>query len=249
MTRNNCHIRFPFEIMNHLNPLFREYQLPIKLFWKNAIIVLLVIFSVTAFGQNHFIGLKGGMSWTKIIMDKSLVDNKFRTGFSSGLTYSYRFLDNVTLGIDLLYAQKGFKNEIVFTNQHGNLIGTKGFVEFNYNYLSFPIKVGYIIGNTIEGFINLGIVPSFLMNAETKIPTPDDNYTIDNTDEVTKFDFAGIIEIGGNYKINDRFLLFASFDYQGSFTTITNNDYFPKSKLKHHGMTLSLGLKYALRKQ
>lgn len=215
---------------------------------KRAIIVVVLISSINAIGQNHFLGLKGGISWTNINSDNFLNDNKYRTGFSSGLTYNYRFAENFNIGAELLYDQKGFKNEIVFTDEEGNQIGEKGVSEFKYNYISFPIKVGFILGNRIAGFINLGIVPSFLINAETIIPTPDDNIIIDNTDDVTKFDFAGLFEIGGTYKFNDRFLLLASIDYQGSFTTISNRDLFPNSNLKHYGMTLSFGLKYALQK-
>ena len=90
-----------------------------------------------------------------------------------------------------------------------------------------------------------------LINAETIIPTFEniDGETFDVTDKVKKIDFGGLIEIGGSYKFKERFLLFTSFAYQQSFTTITNEDYFSNGKAKHYGMTLSIGLKYALKKE
>lgn len=67
--------------------------------------------------------------------------------------------------------------------------------------------------------------------------------------QVTKFDFAGFAEIGGGYKFKNRFWVFTSFAYQYSLTTITNSKYFANSKIKHNGITLKIGLKYALTKE
>ena len=69
------------------------------------------------------------------------------------------------------------------------------------------------------------------------------------TDRVTKFDFGGLIEIGGNFKFNDRLFLLTSLTYQHSFTTLTNPDYFADDKITLYGVTLSIGLKYALAKE
>ena len=165
------------------------------------------------------------------------------------MTYEYQLKKHFTIGVDLLYSQKGFTNDIIFTDENGNPIGEKGRSDFNYDYLSFPLKGGFIIGNRISGFVNLGIVPSFLIDAKTIVPTFDGNETFDVTDIVTKFDFGGLIEIGGNCKFNHRLFLFTSFTYQHSFTTLTNSDYFADDKIKLYGMTLSIGLKYALKKE
>ena len=73
--------------------------------------------------------------------------------------------------------------------------------------------------------------------------------TIDVTDQVKRIEIGGLIEIGGSYKIKDELLIFTSFAYQSGFTTITNPDYFSDSKVRHYGMTLSIGLKYALKKE
>ena len=215
---------------------------------RKIITLLIVLFTVPVFGQNHFIGLKGGINWTNVISDNFLSDNDYRNGFIGGLTYEYEFKKKFHLGLDLVYAQKGFKNDVIFTDETGNPIGEKATSNFNYDYLSLPIKGGFSLGNNFAGFLNLGIVPSLLINAETIIPTFEniDGETFDVTKNVTKFDFGGLIEIGGSYEFKERFLLFTSFAYQQSFTTITNEDYFPNGKAKHYGMTLLLGLKYAL---
>ncbi len=219
---------------------------------KIIITILTIVFSIPVFGQNHFFGLKGGMSWTNVNSTNFISNNDNRTGFNGGLTYEYHLNTKFNLGMDLLYVQKGFTNDIVFTDDTGNPTGEKATSEFNYDYLSFPIKGGLVIGDRISGFINLGLVPSVLIDAKTIEPAIEgimDKTTYDVTDKVTGFDLGGLIEIGGNYKLKERFLIFTSVAFQHSFTGITNENYFSNGKARHYGMTLSIGLKYALKKE
>ncbi len=202
---------------------------------KSTIIILLLISPISVYGQNHFIGLKGGINWTNINSTDFLSNNDNRTGFNGGVTYELRLKKNFNFGVDLLYTQKGFTNDIIFTNETGNPTGEKATIVFNYDYLTIPVKGGFLIGKRISGFVNLGIVPSLLIDAKTITPAFDniiEEETFDVTNRVTKFDFGGMIEIGGNYKFKKRFLLYTSYAYQHSFTTITNSDYFAIGKSK-----------------
>lgn len=216
---------------------------------RKIITLLTIVFSIPVFGQNHFVGLKGGMNWTNANTSNFISSNDNRTGYHGGLTYEYRLSNHFSGGIDFLYIQKGFTNEVIFTDELGIPTGEKIIDKFNYDYLSFPIKGGFFIGDRITGFVNLGLVPSILISAKLILPGIEgliNDKTIDMTDKVTKFDFGGLIEIGGSYKLYDRFLIFSSIGYQQSFTTITNSDYFSDSKIKHNGITLSIGIKYSL---
>ena len=219
---------------------------------RKIITVLIIVFSIPVFGQNHVIGLMSGMNWTNVNSSNFITNNENRTGFNGGLTYEYKLNNKYSLGMDLLYFQKGFASDIIFRDDTGNPTGEKATLVFNYDYLSFPIKGGFFIGNKISGFISLGLVPSILINAKTTEPKIEgfiNEKTTDVTDRVTKFDFGGLLEIGTNYKFGDKFLIFTSFAYQQSFTTITNADYFSDSKIKHYGMTISIGLKYIFRNE
>lgn len=120
------------------------------------------------------------------------------------------------MDIDILYFQKGYTNNIIFTEITGNPTGENATTVFNYDYLSFPIKGGFFIGDKISGFVNLGLVPSLLIDAKTIEPAIEgfiDEKTFDITKKATKFDFGGMIDIGGSYKFQERFLLFISFAY------------------------------------
>lgn len=44
-------------------------------------------------------------------------------------------------------------------------------------------------------------------------------------------------------------MLFTSFSYQQSLTSITNSDYFEDSDIRHSGMSLTIGVKCALTKE
>jgi hypothetical protein len=157
-------------------------------------------------------------------------------------------------GADLIYNQRGFKDDIIFYDIEGNTTGEKYTLKYDYNYLSVPLKLGLTFGEKLCGFTNFGVIPSLLVKANTISPTFDSNAqrigdeTIDVTDRASKFDFAGLIEIGAAYRINERYVFAASFSYQRSLTTLTNADYFANSTIKMHGMALNLGVKYALAK-
>lgn len=219
---------------------------------KKILTVLTIVISITAFGQNHFIGLKGGINYTNVKSTNFTNSDGNRTGFHSGLTYEYPLNKRFNLGIDFLYFQKGFTNDIVFIDQSGNTAGESVIIEFNYDYLSLPLKGGIEFGEKFSGFANLGIVPSVLVDAKTITPNIE-GFTEETphkmTDAVTKFDLGGLVEIGANYNITTDFLLSAAIGYQHSFTSITNDDYYENAEARHYGLAFSIGLKHKLKQE
>jgi hypothetical protein len=222
---------------------------------RNIILFFLTITTITVRGQNHLLGVKGGANWTEVTATNFSNDRNFGTGLAIGLTYDYLFKKHFSAGADIIYNQRGFTNDIIFTDDLGNPTGRKEIIKFYYDYITMPLKVGFNYGKTVYGFANLGLTPSILVDAKTITPTYDYNGTVitgetsNITNEVNRFDIGGLVEIGGGYKFKGRYWLFSSFSYQHSFTTITNSDYFANSKLRHYGMTLNLGLKCALTKE
>ena len=214
-----------------------------------SILAFFIVFSsIPAFGQYQCIGLKGGINLTNVINDDIFSHSEFRTGFAGGFTYDYTFESKFTLGLELVYTQKGFTESLIFTDEQGTPTGAEAIYRFNYDYISIPIKGGFSFGDKFEGIINLGVVPSMLFNAEEISPAiltiPES--TFNASDRATKFDLGALIEIGGSYKVNDQFSLFMTAAYQHSFISVTNDNYYANWKTRHHGMTVSLGVKYAL---
>ncbi len=234
---------------------------------KNIFFSTLFLFSLSLLGQNNQIGIKGGLNMTNVTTKNFLNDNIDRTGYSCGLTYEHLFKKGTlsakghpgnssqAFGLDIIYTQRGFENDIIFTDNYGNPTGIKRRSFYNYDYISIPIKVGFNIGNKLYFFTNIGACPSILIKATTETPSVDamgnvtGTATFDVTANVSKFDFAAFAEMGIGFKFKDRLWLFSSFTYQRSFTTISNTNYFAGSKILHYGKTISIGLKYSLKKE
>ncbi len=207
-----------------------------------------------ATGQNHFLGIKGGESWTSNAMDNYKSGYGTISGLSGGFTYEYLIDKHFSLGADLIYDQRGFNLRDTLLNYSGNpnLRDQINKVDYLFNYISVPIKTGFNVGDNLYGFISLGLCPSILVDAKTKTRM----FNLDGTsigsergdvfEQMSKFDFAGIFEIGGGYKFKHRCWLFTSFSYQYGIFTYYSPTYLTNGENRHKGTTLSLGLKYGL---
>ena len=213
------------------------------------IVVVLVLVTIEVAGQNHLVGITGSVNWTNITSSNFLSQTDPRRGVSGGITYEYFLKKSISVGTEVVYIERGFIDD--FETPAGVVITS----EFNYDYLSIPVKTGFTkfsAGGNMLGFAKAGLVPSFLINAKTTTPAFDMNgeiigaETTDITSRVSAFDLAGLVEIGGGYKVIDRLWLTASFVYQHSLTSITNTEYFANSEIRHNGMILSMGLKWAI---
>lgn len=203
-------------------------------------------------GQNHFIGIKGGENRTSNAMGNYKFES--RSGLAAGLTYEYFIDKHFSLGADLIYDQRGFNFRDTILNYSGNpdLTDQINKVDYRFNYISVPIKTGFNVGENLYGFVSLGLCPSLLIDATTKNHT----FNLDGTfigsekgevfEQMSKFDFTGIFEIGGGYKFKQRYWLFTSFSYQYGIFTFYSPTYSTNGENRHRGTTLSLGLKYGL---
>lgn len=221
---------------------------------KNELLIIVIIISLKVAGQTPLIGLKGGVNFPNITASNFITQSDPRKGLTAGLTYELLFEKDFSIGADLIYNQRGFTNDFVIFDDLGNPSDEKYKSKFNYDYISLPIKAGFNTGTKLYGFTNIGVIPSLLVDARSTLPTFDSdavftgNKTFDVTELVSKFDFAGLLELGGGYKFKGRYWLFTAFSYQVSFTTISNSEYFTNSKIRNNGMALTIGLKYALSK-
>lgn len=223
---------------------------------KKITVLILIILSLKVAGQNNNVGIVGGINLTNVTVKPIAypLPTGNRIGFTGGLTYEHLFKNNFSIGADVIYIQRGFTNKIFLTDASGNVLGDAT-IKFGYDYISIPIKAGFTFGKKVFGFVKAGVLPSYLVSAKTIAPTFDASgkvngtENVDETKIVTKFDIAGIAEIGGGIKVKEKAWLFLSFAGQYSFTTITNKQYFGTGTIiKHYGMSLSIGLKYNITK-
>lgn len=215
---------------------------------RRVLLLILMISTGYVFGQNHLVGIKSGINVTNV-HSNYMSEQQFRPGFVGGITYEYQLSKKFNIGLDLIYAQTGYRYDMVYSDEFGNIIGEGVTSDYNNNYLSIPLKAGFSIGDSFYGFVNLGFVPSLLINAKITVPTIDnlEGETFNNTESQAKFGLASIIELGAGYKFNGKYVLCTSFGYQYSFTTMAKSGIKRNIINRLYGMTFSIGVKYNLR--
>ena len=193
---------------------------------KRLVLTLSILFSVSAFAQNHFIGVKGGLN-----MNNAAAPNYDGTGsqvgYAGGLSYSYQFAKHHVLEVEVIYIQKNFLTQIAFLDAFGRITGDNITIESSYDYVSLPIKRGIVFGKKVSGFANLGIVPSLLLAAESKIPAiegADGERTLDLKENTTKFDFGALVEAGANFQVQPGLLFTMGVTFQHSFVNAARED-------------------------
>ena len=219
---------------------------------KRLLVIILSTISLNVIGQDHWIGFQGGMEKSNEASANYFKDSKFHNGIVGGLNYEYRFHNNFSVGVDLLYVQKGFILKTVYTDNFGNKSGKSDKLQQLYDYLSIPIKIGYTVGNKLKGFAKIGICPSTILKAEGIYPVVDINGNYLKTDKynyinlVSKYDLGGLIELGTRYGLNNNLELFSSFTYNKSFRTFTNEKFFMDANMRHYDFSLDVGVKFKL---
>ena len=221
---------------------------------RQNLIILFVLISTFALGQNHFVGFQTGLNLTSVTPKENLENSSMRTGFIGGITYDLKFSNRFQIGIDALYSQQGFKNKMIYVDAENIYVLEENY-KAKYDYLSFPIKIGYEMGNKIKIISKIGIIPAFLVIAKHTYPEFNDNREVighESTnfkDYVSKFDFGGLIEVGIENGLSDNIILCSSLSFKHSLTTFLNSDYLDRyddPAMKHYGFSLSIGLKYGL---
>lgn len=221
---------------------------------KHTLFIAFLIITLDVAGQKHFVGGQGGVNITNILPYQE-IESEYKTGISSGLSYDLLLKKHFSLGTGLLYNQRGFIHDLVYTDENADSLGIVTNV-FSYNYISLPIKTGLTLGNKLNAFFNIGVMPSFLVNANQKAPqlnndgTIRDKITIEENSSIRKFDLAGLAELGVSYKFFNSYCLFTACTYQQSLTAVRNSAFFSdRSDLRHRGWMLTLGMRYQLSKE
>ncbi len=215
---------------------------------KPILLTTFIFLSQFLSAQTDYLGLRGGLNWSNVKTDTPFEDSDGTTGFLGGITYQHQFENGFYWGVDLLYSERGFEDEL-FPGSIDPCLNCLRVAEpvvhqLQYNYISMPIKVGITFGGAIKFFTDLALVPSTLIRARahsiafnTEIP------------EVDEFDLATQIEAGATFRLYERWIAFGSVSYLSSITSITNANYFPDNKMQHRTVNLSFGIRYEIKKR
>jgi hypothetical protein len=159
--------------------------------------------------------------------------------------------ERLSFGMDLFYNARGFTEISGVTDQTGDPLPDFN-LEYKFNYISLPIKLGYNIGNKIHAFGNIGVVPSFLLNSSIKSPGLFTSqavltHRIDNITSISRrFDVGGLIEFGGGVKF-ETIWTYMSIGYQPSLIGVLSSDQPNTPFLTLHGLLVSIGMRYVMK--
>lgn len=226
--------------------------------------IFLFVFLIPALlinAQIHLIGIKSGVNLTNISNANNITYSilneriEYKFGFTGGLSYEYVFKNKISLGVDLLYEQKGFEYKSNFI--YGDpLDPVRGYISeivppltpYNqYDFISLPIKISYTFGRNLYGYSSIGFMPSYLI--ATKHYYDNHKYEINSTIEKAKrFEFSGLAELGVGYQFKKRWHVVFSTNYFYAFNGINGTNYYLYDNIKNYGFNASLGLKYQLGK-
>lgn len=209
------------------------------------LVIVIIIMTSKANSQVHMIGVKNGIN----ITNATSLHADYRFGNNYGFLYEVLFNDKYSISIDLFYNQRGYKEKFSFTNVYGDLQPTT--VNYSYSdYLSFPVKFGYSIGNNLKKFIKLGVNPSLLLESQSSSPVIDMDGNItgalnyDSENSLSNFDIGGLVEFGLSCDVVERINLFSSVMYCQSFNSLIENAV--NQNIRHSCFSLSLGIKYKI---
>ncbi len=213
--------------------------------------------------QNQFVGIRSGVNLTDVRVNENLTGDYYvKPGLLVGGSYQFVFTNQLNLGVDLLYAQRGFLTDLLATySVEGDSLPLnviyKRELRHHYNYFNVPLKIGYSMGNKWKGFATIGICPAFLINAKEITPFFEQSSTepfgaavIYETKKVKAFDLSAQVELGGSVSLKeDKYRLFTSIGFQTGLLGFSKSGYNVGYDYVHFGYNITAGLNYAIQKK
>lgn len=150
------------------------------------------------------------MNFSNIASKDFYEDSQISLGFVGGVKYDLLISGRILVGADLLYNQLGFNESMIFTDINGNpVIGIT--LKSSYDYISLPIKFGYVFGNKFTFIPKIGLQTSYLLSAKLTSPMFDSNGNVIGTEDndikenTSNTDLAVFLETEFCYGFNENF--------------------------------------------
>lgn len=212
---------------------------------KLKITTLTALAAISAFSVSaqQSIGIQAGAGIGRVRSDIFQNSGGVHLRLNFGATYERLVSRHLTVGADLLYQQRGFRDQVTLIDIDGQPTGTAK-VPFNYNYIALPLKVGIRSSGSSFGYVRAGLVPALLLNTFVKLPDPRTEGTqkYDLTDDYRRFDLAGLLEAGGGFPVADHLAFTGGLAFQYSLTSASEG-----FGLRNYGLSLNFGLRYELK--
>ena len=192
----------------------------------------LIILPFLTSAQNQYVGIKGGYISSFATFTDYQPEINPHSGIYAAFNYDYELKNRLDFGFEVAYEGRGFMENLLFGSNidprspYKN-INKKDDLIYNFNYISFPIKVGYRSGGRFFVSGNIGICPAFITKSSISLPILD---TLGNTIGQKTSDYRNLVntlnigllaELGMGFKINNEIEVIASARFLEGFTPIT----------------------------
>jgi hypothetical protein len=223
---------------------------------KRLILIVLSGISLIANGQEHSIGLEGGINSSNIINldDYYYWDLVNKNGPTIGINYEHKWNNHFFIKTGIQY------NEIGFRYKYENVLnvsfppGTEiPWINHTYHYIGLPISCGLSLGLEFQGFFSLGLSPSLRLAVTTDYLSISDGVYSgilqdDSRDYNPEIDVGVPINIGCGYSLSTNFQVYISARYQISLLSFRELDDSEEMNLRHHFFSFVFGIKYSFKK-
>jgi opacity protein-like surface antigen len=198
----------------------------------NKLIIVIVITLVTvstAYSQFYKgFGIKAGTSIANQTVTSSDIEdntNKYKFGFTAGIFKEIHIIQNLKAQVGINYSRKGSLIEVIETDEFGNLTGNKGYVHYNFDFITAELYGKYnFIKSKINPYILAGLRLDFYLSQHSFYRGSDgteyeDEIGIPVTNNKI---FGATLGAGVDYQVSKQFSLFLEGTYNPDFTDIYN---------------------------
>ncbi len=223
---------------------------------KRLILIVLSSISLIVNGQEHSIGLEGGINSSNIINldDYYYWDLVNKNGPTIGINYEHKWNNHFFIKAGIQY------NEIGFKYKYENILnvsfppGTEiPWINHTYHYIGLPFGCGLSLGLKFQGFFSIGLLPSLRLKATTDYLSISDSVyrgilQDDSRYYNPKIDLGVPINIGCGYYLSTNMQVYTSVRYQISLLSFRELDDSEAMNLRHHFFSFVFGIKYSIKK-
>jgi hypothetical protein len=210
-----------------------------------ALLGVTLLFWSTA--QTHTIGVEAGPTFAQTVREDIDYYNTLNAG-SVGAFYEFR-KKNFTSTFGLGYLNKGFKQELTYTNEIGTILGEGAVERVRHNYLSVSEIIGIEFGeNRIFGFTGIGLRASIYSNTVVSSPPflLNDGTTVQGykweLDYLNLLDLSALARVGGGIRTDKGNMFYISGSYDFGLTRTFESD----TPSRHRNISVVLGFKRAI---
>jgi len=204
--------------------------------------------------QDNRIGIYGGLSYSQITGESLAFSNESRPGISLGVNFDMLYDEQFSFLVGANYSEMGNVDIIELTDTNGNRTGKTSPIRFHYDYIGFPLKIGWRFGEKVEFLGRIGLTPSILIGANILTydldvdgnKKGDDYLKFSIQDQITLLDLVASAEAEINYLKMKDFNLFNRVMFRHGLNRLQRQASSSQTSLRHFGWSFDFGVKYSL---